>query len=205
MKTVLILFGILLSVQACKHADCKPAITTPSIQIVNSVGSYWIYNWYSIDTLGNEKLIQTDSIYIAEDTIINNNTYTIRQGEYLNGGRTEYIRDSLGYIVNAKGDILWNKNSSGTFRILNTSTLNLEWTMTSLDSKITVPAGSFTVMERTTKACYPDGQQMTPCDQCQEAQAYYSDGIGIVLDRTAYIGNIDCSYLEGRLTKYLVL
>jgi hypothetical protein len=115
-----------------------------------------------------------------------------------------YLRDSLGFVVNTKGDILWNKNSTGVFRTSNESQINLEWSMTSLSSTIIVPAGTFSTIERTTKACYNNGQPLTPCDTCQEEQTYFSEGIGVVFEQTAYIGSFDCSYLEGRLRKYFI-
>lgn len=202
MKNLLPILTILLFVQGCKEDDCKPAAATPSIQLINSAGSYWIYDWYSIDKLGNEKYLQTDSIYIAGDSMINGNSYVFRKGRFLSGNMAGFLRDSIGFVVNEKGDILWNKNSIGIFRASNESQINLEWSMTSLSSNITVPAGTFSTLERTTKACYNNGQPLTPCDTCQEEQVYFSEGIGLVLDRTTYIGIFDCSRLEGRLTKY---
>lgn len=205
MKSIFSILLIIFILQSCKDKDCEPIATQPSIKLVSTAGSYWLYDWYSIDTLGNEKFLRTDSTYIAGDTIINGNNYLIKKGNGFNNNRVNYLRDSIGFVVNVEGDILWNKNSIGIIRTTNESEINLEWSMTSLSSNIMVPAGTFSTIERTTKACYNNGQPLTPCDTCQEEQAYFSEGLGVVFERTAYIGIFNCSYLEGRLRKYVIL
>lgn len=205
MKNLFLILITIFIVQSCKDKDCEPTSTSPSFKLVSGVGSYWLYDWYSVDTIGNEKFLRTDSIYIAGDTTINGDIYIVKKGHGFNNNKVNYLRDSIGFVVNEEGDILWNKKSTGVIRTLNQGEFSLEWSITSLSSAIEVPAGKFRAIVRTTKACYNNGQPLTPCDTCQEEHAYFSEGIGVVFERTAYLGNFDCSYLEGRLRKYQIL
>lgn len=204
MKKVFVICITLFVLQSCKDNDGDTRPSLPSFKLVSSVGSYWLYEWYYIDTIGNEKYLRTDSIYIAGDTTINGNTYIVMKGNGFNNNEVNYQRDSLGFVINSKGDILWDKSSTGIFRRLEESEISLEWSITSLSSDIEVPAGKFRTIERTTKACYNSGQPLTHCDTCQKERAYFSEGLGVVFERTAYIVNNDCSYLEGRLIRYLI-
>ena len=74
------------------------------------VGNYWIYQDYSIDSLGTESGFgRIDSIYISKDTLINNVQYFVFVGGfYGNSLYPRYQRDSLGYIVNEKGTKLFS-------------------------------------------------------------------------------------------------
>ncbi len=77
------------------------------------IGNYWVYNHFRIDTLQiKTEIPHMDSVIIERDTVINNKKYYILEGtNYITGGVNRHweiidmLRDSLGYIINHKGDI----------------------------------------------------------------------------------------------------
>ncbi len=80
-----------------------------------TTGSYWIYNTYKIDSLKNETLVsQNDTLNIIGDTNINGYQYKIFFGKvwpFFELKPERYCRDSLGYIVDASGKILFSSNN----------------------------------------------------------------------------------------------
>ena len=83
---------VLFLIQSCKDKECEPTSVNPSIHLVTTVGSFWLYDWYSIDSLGNEKILRTDSTYIAGDTVINGKTNIIKKHDGFNNHRVKNLR-----------------------------------------------------------------------------------------------------------------
>lgn len=114
-------------------------------------GSYWIYQWSTIDTLGNETLMSSvDTIRNVGDTLINGNTYNVSKGTYLGTNSQDlYTRDSSGYLVNEDGRILFSAiNFTDTLYTLEVPIENPQFTgafQMHSDSlfMVDVPAGSF--------------------------------------------------------------
>jgi hypothetical protein len=68
-----------------------------------SVGNYWIYEVTNVDTNGNSTFVNIDSTYIVGDTNIRNEIYYIFKSS-TSIFYTQYLRDSMHYIVDEKGE-----------------------------------------------------------------------------------------------------
>lgn len=69
-----------------------------------SIGSYWVYNIYRIDTAGNEILMPAkDTCYVEKDTIINGKTYI----KFVEPNHNHFWRDSFNYIISHEHEIIY--------------------------------------------------------------------------------------------------
>jgi len=113
--SVIALSALILFLVACKKEkieDIQQTSTPKSYAsfLPMTVGNYWIYQRFNMDGSGNEN--QTtfyDSIYIEKDTLINGKTYfkqVTTNPSYLT--IATYLRDSIHYIVNNKGEIMFS-------------------------------------------------------------------------------------------------
>jgi hypothetical protein len=207
MKNIILLSAcVIFILQACKHENISPDVSTPSIALVASPGSYWVYDWYKIDSSGNETYFDNDSVYVQGDTTILNHTYIIYKGTDLSSPKTEFLRDSLGYLVTSTGRILWNKNDIGTIEYVKFSDFNISYAITNLAANVSTTVGDFTGIQKSRTACYLDKTPFTPCDHCYTDFTYYVEGLGVVLEQTAYLGEVNrnCTYLEKRLVRYQI-
>ena len=199
------LFIILFS---CKNDDDTIGTggETPVLNYIPlSIGSYWVYGWEKIDTLGNiSPLTQRDSVYVSGDTIINGNTYFVVEGDFFGSPvNKEYQRDSSGYLVNEKGNILFNPNNTTDLLWVDTIFVGsdplviIEYKMEGTETEIDVPAGVFncfnyqgTVISQ--EDDYPWGVRNTGY--------YYADGIGKVQSRLFFYNSPDD--IRSRLVDY---
>lgn len=169
-----------------------------------SVGNYWVYDWYKVDSNGVESYYnERDSLYISKDTIINGNTYYKQEGTFSGMYETaQFLRDSNDYLVNSDGEILFS--ATNFTDILNTDTFEyycyIDYQMAHKDSLVTVPAGTFT-----TYNCMGTIYNLDSAYQAQWGTQYmhniYADSIGLVLEQTHYY-NMPYNKLQKRLVKY---
>lgn len=109
-KTILpvFLFALLVTTWSCKKDEetITEEPTTYDDYACLKTGNYWIYQQFTVDSLGNATPTDTyDSCYIEKDTLINGTTYfKLVQPSYLGiiPGRL-YLRDSLHYVVDQYG------------------------------------------------------------------------------------------------------
>ena len=172
-----------------------------------SVGSYWVYDWYSVDTLGNEWPIGlTDSVYIAGDTIIGNDTFAIRVGTWYFASQPfrEYWRDSAGYLVNPWGGISFSAtNFTDTLYMSNMGQVKKYRVMRDIGEVVTVPVGTF----RTLNAAYVWEKLDGVWDNCVGPydihDFQYAENIGMVRTSLQFT-NGSCVVQEGRLRSYFI-
>ena len=108
VKTIFLFMSVLIA--SCSKCDDEMPATQQSDPnyFPLSQGSYWVYDWVKIDTLGNESSFnRRDSIYVAGDTLINNQNYKVLKGESFNPTLPLFYRDSSGFLVNEKGALLF--------------------------------------------------------------------------------------------------
>jgi len=125
------------------------------------VGNYWIYQDYYIDSLGTEKMSNIiDSVYISKDTLINNVQYFVFNDSYYGSSiYPRYQRDSLGFIVNEKGQKIFSTSNFTDYiftdKYWGQSSLDykthliawkIDWKMSPTKITLSVPAGEFEVL-----------------------------------------------------------
>lgn len=142
---------------SCKKEEQQSELT-PSTVYSNytnlSVGNYWIYERFTLDTSGvytTQNIF--DSSYIEKDTLINGNSYyKLNSPDFVYSGTyvSEYLRDSLTYLVDHTGKINFSlQNFTDTF-FTNFYTINTSDTVCYIFSKmdddnfsVSLPAGNF--------------------------------------------------------------
>ena len=174
------------------------------------IGNYWIYQHVHIDSLNNEILSdRIDSTVVERDTLINGHQYFVLEGiNYpFNGGQwgiIDILRDSLGYIVTPEGDIRFaTDNFSDTLaskiEVIQEDTLySLTYMMETVDYSLTVPAGSFEVLNfKGTAISYQD---LSEIENPRYLNNFYALGVGKVLKTYFYFHSPVIS--EKRLIRY---
>ncbi len=164
-----------------------------------SVGSYWLYKRYEVDTAGNATdLGWIDSCYIAGDTMIGQYTYAIYIRPESNPFNLspEFLRDSAGMLVNAFGKIRFAEDVFGMCLDSGYTTTAgdtvVYWSRTMVDDglEVTVPAGLYiTKTMRETSHYWPPLDQ-TLGEELSRQRRYAAD-VGIVKeDLLANMGQV---------------
>ena len=217
-RIIYMLALLVIFIFSCKknsnEQSSQPIPSAPDyIQL--SVGNYWVYEFYKVDTNGVEqKLIHKDSSYIQKDTMINGIKYFIKISNPLQFTRCgspmlvqseELLRDSSGYLL--------MRYSTGEIRILfardnftdilysdTVETLAFrEVKMTGKDSLVSMPAGNFT----TRSACqylYP----LHPDYPWGLRKDYYVYGRWVGEIKYTYCLYSQPGHYEARLVRYHV-
>jgi hypothetical protein len=215
MKTrILVGMYLLIVLVACnKESNVTIPIVKEPTYYPLTTGSYWVYNTYKIDSLKNEELIsENDTTAIIGDTNINGHQYKVFYGKKYGHGsiKTEkYLRDSLGYIVDSNGEIVFSQtNFTDTLYSLvipyDMDTLYYEFTklQSVADEKI-LPAGAFdSVLNNQLKFVY----WKEPNKPTFNLDNLYAPNVGKILNQNCYAGMYlqDKSYYEERLIKYFI-
>lgn len=202
---------------SCKKE--KPQAPNPSPKIDDIIypdyahlktGNYWIYQVFEVDTLGNAiATSQYDSVYISKDTSINGKLYAVRVDYQNPAENISYLRDSLHYIVNSYGRIVFTSVEFGkVFHSsyfdwgANTDTVAfVEHLMTGKDENVSVPAGTFTTMSFTQRwNMYPKYRNSGALIQ---QRTRYNLGVGIVTESLPFNFHLPIRK-ERRLIRYSV-
>lgn len=203
----------ILFLSACKKENPEISYSEqePIYKFPTKKGSYWVYQWYSIDSVGNEiALNQTDSLKIIGDSILNGKTYAIYKQKDFSSNQVTYLqRDSSGYIVNENGEILFTYVDFNTkFNVGSESNL-WDYYGHYLNTSFTVfvPAGIFQTRASEYYIYSPTGNSINQCgDTAYSFKTYYASGIGEVLKETAYLADFHskCQIREKRLIAYFI-
>jgi hypothetical protein len=147
----------IIALFSCKKKETQPAANKkePEKTYDNysalKVGNYWIYREYmftdSLRATGYE-----DSCYIEKDTLINTKTYYkhCTASPLRAAFNVQYLRDSLSYLVNSEGAILFSSEDFNrvfrTYKVGPNSatpdTLTVTEKMTSKNAAAVTPAGT---------------------------------------------------------------
>lgn len=161
MKAPFIFCAIMLAFASCKkekttlnNNTIPPESTTENPYQPLNEGNYWVYERYHVFL--NDSSVATgiiDTCYVGKDTMILNQLYHTYIDNNAAGYKyTNYLRDSLSFIVNNFGFIVFS--SSLFYQILN-STYYVDWSTTSSMTDIgmlrTVPKGTFTTLNYKTQ------------------------------------------------------
>ncbi|MBK9636818.1 MAG: hypothetical protein IPO63_03035 [Bacteroidetes bacterium] len=212
MKTItFITIGIVLtiSISSCKKDSTNPTNSPNFTQL--KIGNYWIYERYNIDGSGNATATGIiDSCYVEKDTTINNNIYykVIRPEVLVSNADEKFVRDSLHYIVNEYGKILFSsQNFTDTFHhyyvTASTTDTVCEVSIKMADKNFIVscPAGQFkTYSYKHTFLMYPNwNSQGSP----RYMDTRYAENIGIVTETFPFFANSP-NYVQRQLIRYKV-
>lgn len=207
MKQLLILPLACMLFASCND-DEMDEITMESNQQANTfipltVGNYWVYQVFKIDSLGNEELLPDhDTISIVGDTMINNEVYYTWSDN--NFGFESYslnLRDSSGDIVDAENNIRFS--STNFTDVLFTSLAGpsqIEYSMEEESKNISVPVGNFECLNYKGIVSHIDPTEDYPE---RTLNNYYSENIGLVSSNIFYFVNRDFTW-ERRLIEYNV-
>lgn len=215
MKTrILVGMYLLVALVACqKESDViNPVIEDPTYFPLTT-GSYWVYNTYKIDSLKNEELIsENDTTTIIGDTNLNGYQYKVFYGkEYgFSGSKTEkYLRDSLGYIVNSDGNIVFSQTNF-------IDTLYSETILTQTDTAFIFFTKMFTYSNHISLSV-GDFDSLLNCQMkvvfCQDPNRYvsildnlYAPNIGKLIDQYGYTSQLleQKTFYEERLINYYI-
>jgi hypothetical protein len=215
MKTTLYAGLILLfAFFACTKDDndSLPELSEAACYFPLTVGSYWIYNSYEIDSLNSEILIsENDTMVITGDTSINGNRYSVFYGKRWVMGTFKaesFRRDSSGYIVNEAGTIVFSQSNLADtlFRAYPydyDSSIFEYGIMEIFPNQITLPAGTFdSVYNYKLSVVDLDLPDNTIGDQ----DYLYAPNVGRILRQNFYLHQFseEGKYYEERLVEYYI-
>lgn len=169
-----------------------------------NVGSYWVYQWYEVDSSGTEELLdgKIDIVTIVKDTLIGASIYKKIQenNSFITGPIViKFRRDSLGFLVDPKNNIYFSSsNFTDTLRINNNSNFKVIFKMDIPSAPIETTAGVFD--------CLNFQGEITPFLPAnwstQLINTYYSRGVGQIQENTFYFSSADRVQYQRRLIEY---
>jgi hypothetical protein len=200
-------FLLALALLGCSKSDSTTPPSentyTASSYYPLSVGNYWVYDLYEVDTNGVEAFIDTDSMYIEKDTILRGNRYFVKRTSRLNG--VSIIRDSSDYLINRYGLRLFGpQDKSDTLDLLALpfngadTTQLIHFQMNLQSRKVSLPAGNFNVLELIESVRFLSGSSTI-----RPYSLYRAPNVGIVYSEGSYSHNNPIR-IEYRLRRYFV-
>ncbi len=200
---------IILGASSCKKESPNSNIDSDMAASYTQlkVGNYWIYERFHLTDSTTTSTGIIDSCYIEKDTVINSKTYykMIRPSTTSNTDYS-YIRDSLSYLVNNYGAILFSsQNFTDTF------SQRFDYYLSSGDTldkrickmndtlySINTPAGTFSVLENEIIFYMYAGINAY---SNRYMTTKYANGVGIVSETLLFYIN-EPDYTERRLVRY---
>ncbi len=176
-------------------------------------GNYWVYRTYKIYDNGSEEALNMyDTARVEKDTVINRRVYhKMLWPEFGGGIRTEYITDSLDYVVTNFGKIIFSASEFGKVfdkRLFISQQLapppydtiaDVTHQMADRDLTINVPVATFNTSSYSERYDF-----RPPHDNPVKSRTYYyryAKGVGLVSYTRAFYLNADHVY-EARLVQY---
>jgi hypothetical protein len=220
-KQIFVFFvaSVLFFFNACNTGN-EPKNNVLPVYLPLAVGNYWIYQTFNLDSLGNETAFNLlDSIVITKDTLINNQLY-YAFGGIQNYAATfpEFLRDSVGYLVNIKGqktfstndfkNILVEKDYYTPINGKNCLLFTLKIKMNSAQKLIKTPAGEFNslVASGLLTSFYYDNSGNLTDSLITDQNNYYAQNVGIVVQTYHYYFTFEKlkNKYEKRLVRYKI-
>lgn len=211
MKKILALSTLVLFFASCKKDKVEPATTEnpgASYTYVHTTGSYWVYDWYQVDSTGTETPFPAwkDTIRIVGDTTINGNVFQIFRGTDMGMHLEYYSRDSSGYIVSPGGTFYSYTSGPALLHTMDDGYL-IQKTYIGEKQTVNTAFGSKHASTSYLEVSMSDGSPMTACgDQNVKFYRYYVSGIGLVEKEMEYLTalQVQCSRKRARLSAYYV-
>ncbi len=210
MKRSVMLIVVLLFIGSCRNEgvhplDPSPAAATVSDYFPMTVGSYWVYQIYTLDSSFNARLEEwwSDSVVVEKDTICRGYVYAKIVSSWK--GIT-YVRDSSGYLVALDGTKLFTVNSEYSYldyryQAGTDSSFIVTTMMARADSVWVVPAGTF--LARSVVGSLIDLHPSSQRPAVRRFHRAFAKSVGEVNRRMIFV--FSNSYLEERLTRYNIV
>jgi|AntAceMinimDraft_9_1070365.scaffolds.fasta_scaffold06022_1 hypothetical protein len=210
MKKLIIIvlsFGLMsFLISSCEKSSVNPNDPeTTKNYLPMSIGNYWIYQTYLIDTLGIDQPVEMlDSISITRDTIINGNKFFVFEGDtYFNHDYLRLQRDSSGYIIDESGKIYFSEdNFIDTLyyyeHVQNDNIVYMTYNiMQENEVVLTVPSGTYSTLNNLGTVYVP------LADITKTFGSYYANNVGQVLSEGVFVFS-NSGRFESRLVRYHV-
>ena len=206
----LTLFMCLINIcQSCKKESCSKTEDVVYANYSNlKVGNQWIYKHFDNDGMGNvTELNIYDTTTVEKDTIINQNKYFQLNHTYyeLLENKIEYLRDSLHYIVNSKGQIKFSSQdftnvlNKSYYKIGADTFFKLTEKMEDRNKIITVPAGTFTTSSL--RMSYEIFPKFVVYDKFRTRDFRYAENFGLVSE-VLILDSYSRGYREKKLVRF---
>ena len=203
MKKIFLLTLTICIASSCRKSDridieetqVQPPqshLTTAQSYMPLSVGNYWIYERYAMDT--NNVIIESgviDSVYIEKDTIINNAVYFKLVSKNIinaNGlssyfaNYTQYFNFSANYLEDPLGKKYFSDQDFTTlFYSYNDSFYSTLEQMKDQNITVTTPLGSFATHHCKKEVVYNSG--VPNALKVRYSGKRYSNNVGVVIER----------------------
>lgn len=208
MKTqLLILFSLLIIISCKKNEESDSTPTDNKVQNIQTAeyvqlneGNYWVYQQYRIQLETGEKEIinRTDSIYVANDTIIAGQTFHQLKGTWFGTKFHRNLRIENNILYNSRNSILFNPQQN-TFLLLKTDGNpqnqffdSISWSMEKRPIDVLTPLMMFASEFQYNVQFFLNKELLpNPKYDVRNDTEYYVKGIGVVRYTSSYISPID--------------
>lgn len=208
------LIAIILVSSSCKKestTECPPSSESIDQYTPMSVGDYWVYEVFYVDSNGNDSVLNIiDSVYISNDTVIKGETYFVYKGTHFLFSKdpntvVQILRDSSGVLVNENGKFYFSTSDftnkyNENLMTSNGDTVFYQYQKMNSDIvPITLPAGTFNCLNSQMYLYHNNPRQQ------KNPKLYpflYGNQVGLVLETVGYFSQL--GYYERRLIDYQV-
>ena len=212
MRKSLTLIAMGLFILSCKKEkknEAEESTNQTNYAYVNTIGSYWVYEKYNVDSLGVETLLlDRDTITVTGDTVVNSKTYYKFTGDlsfYYSG--SQFQRDSSGYIVDLNGNILYSFNNvSSNLASREDGPYTVSFNL-GTNETIATAFGSKSAGVSYYEIGYTNGDPINACgDLTMRFYNYYGSGIGLLQDEMETYSGLQssCSKKVRKLSEYYI-
>ncbi len=209
MKKLMLVCAVCsLLLAACKK-DKTDYVTDTYAYYPMEAGNYWVYEWYEIDTNGNEvrSTYPNDSTIVVGDTLISGKSfYQVESNLFGSSVRTiTCMRDSAMWMIDETGKRLFSVDPQpGYFdNDYSVSGVDLVSHMDYGGYTKQTPVGTFTTITKVTEVTKQSG---TFCNGSNKRSFYkgFARGIGPVFYNTFYLSDPECRLYDARLIRFHV-
>jgi len=210
-KTILpvFLFTLLVTTWSCKKDD-EPITENPVTYddyACLKTGNYWIYQQFTVDSLGNATPTDKyDSCYIEKDTVVDGKIYYKMIRPLYAGMQPTilYLRDSLHYVVGITGSRYFSSQDFssvfyyGVINFEGDTIAEQRMQMANPNTSVSVPAGTFTTHDCQTQFQFHPPYNFNGNVRYQHAR--YAKNKGIVLETLPFFLS-NPNFTERRLVR----
>lgn len=202
---------------SCQKDNDDQKITPDPEPIANyfplAIGNYWVYDLYKVENHQETLTNKRDSLIISNDTLIRGNQFFVIEGNWFPSNDVKYYyRDSLGYIINEKGTIIFSSvlfnevyyTNTQYFDTTNIDTVyHIEYFTNPDLEQIALTIGEFNALTRTQNyTTFPGDESFPDTLKYRSYKSKFIEDIGQATDAVFYAGGP--FHFEKRLVKYYI-